>query len=306
MKKTMLVALVVIFVFAFATAAFAATTGNNETNTWNPAGPTYRAPGAAGQSQRGAADGLWDAAEGSPHQGYATNTNKCEVCHSPHQAGVGGTSYKLLYGTTSASGDQAACEYCHVAGNLTIKDVFNASAGYTIRGGHDLAAAVTNIPDATWGQTTEAFSCSNCHTVHGANAVLFAGVKTWILKANPTWGAAVAPTAATNDNMSSYCAACHDMNYDTTVNDDSHYMGSRTAAGSTRGATEVASADSTACSNCHAAPRSGGLFDTAPNWPHQSDSIVGLGTGSSGTTVTAQTAMDDHCMKCHDQIGTAY
>lgn len=304
MKKFLVIALVVVFTLAFAGVAYAATSGNNETNSWNPPGPTYRVPGIAAAQLRAAADGAWDAAEGSPHQGYGTTTNKCEVCHSPHQAG-NDTSYKLLYGTTSATGDQAACEYCHVAGNLTIKDVFNASAGYTIRGGHDLAS-VTNIPDATWGQATETFSCSNCHTVHGADAVLFAGVKTWILKSTPTWGAADSVASAADDDMDSYCAACHNMNYDQVVNDDSHYMGTRGAALSTRGATEVASADSSDCSSCHSAPRSGGAFDTAANWPHQSISIVGLGTGSDATTVTAQTEMDKHCMKCHDQIGIAY
>lgn len=298
MKKLFVLALAVVFVMSFAGVAFAATTGNNTEADWNPAGPTYRAPGAAGQDQRGAADGLWDDTEGSPHVGYGTTSNKCEVCHSPHQAGDAATSYKLLYGTTSAGSDQAACEYCHVQGVLTIAQVYRNAAPL---GGHDLASE--DVPDSiAFGAVTASLKCSDCHSVHGANTV---GAGAFILKENPSFNG-VASAGAAAATQTEFCAKCHDMNYDTVVNDDSHFMGVRTDGASTRGATAVASVDSTDCDSCHAAPKSDGTTGTAAKWPHQSLSIVGLGLGSSGSNVTTQTAMDDHCIRCHLQIGVAY
>ena len=297
MKKLFVLALAVVFVMSFAGIAFAATTGNNTEADWNPAGPTYRAPGAVGSDQRGAADGLWTDAEGSPHDGYDTDTNKCEVCHSPHQAGNGTTSYKLLYGTTSATTDQAACEYCHVQGVLTIAQVYRNAAPL---GGHDLASE--DVPDSiAFGATTAALKCSDCHSVHGANTLAGA----YILKANPSWNG-VASGGVGAATQTEFCAKCHDMNHDTVVNDDSHFMGSRTAAGSTRGNTAVASVDSTDCDSCHAADKSDATTGTNAKWPHQSLSIVGLGPDNLGADITTQTAMDGHCIRCHNMIGVSY
>lgn len=312
MKKMIFVLLALVMVFAFVGTASALTTGNNETNTWNPAGPTYAFPGASAvatpSAQRGGAE--WTAALGSPHQGYLSTTNKCEVCHSPHRAGnnvsVGGTSFKLLYGTTAASGATGSCLVCHVASSLAIKDVYDTTAA-PVRGGHDLAAMTGGVPDSSWATANASLGCSDCHTVHGAGAILFAGVKVNILRANPTWNSVAAGAPMTATTMTSFCDACHDLNYSATTNGITHYMGAANAAGSTGGAARVLSTITSAdCSNCHAAPVSTDTKDlTAAKWPHQSVSIVGLGTGSSGL-VTSQDAMDNHCLKCHGSVGTAY
>lgn len=299
MKKMIFVLLALVMVFAFVGTAFALMTGNNETNTWNPPGPTYAYPGAPVAGLRGgaASDGVT-----SPHQGYSTTTNKCEVCHSPHQAGTGGSSFKLLYGTTSATGASGSCLVCHVGSSLAIADVYESGAAL---GGHDLTAMVGGVPDTTWAGADGTLGCSNCHSVHGAGAIVFGATKAFILRANPTWNnIAYAGVAATTET--GFCATCHDMNYSTAVNGITHYMGVANVVGSTRDAVEVASAASTACASCHAAPASTGNNDGSAKWPHQSLSIVGLGLGSSGTAVVSQNAMDDHCLKCHSDVGTAY
>lgn len=302
MKKMIFVLLSLVMVFAFVSTAFAATTGNNTVSTWNAPGPTYAYPGVAAAQLRGGT--AWST--GSPHQGYLSTTNKCEVCHSPHGAGSGGSSFKLLYGTTSSTGASGACLVCHVGSSLAIADVFDADASFTIRGGHDLGA-VNAVPDSTWATAAATLGCSDCHSVHGAGAIDFSGEKTFILRAQPTWnGAAYTGTAKTSET--GFCAACHDNNLATTTNGITHYMGAADAAGSTRGTTVLATAASTDCDNCHHAPKSTGTkaATTVAKWPHQSVSIVGLGVGSSASDVTDQDKMDDHCLVCHSAIGTSY
>ena len=64
MKKMIFVLLALAMVFAFVGTAFAATAGNNETNTWNPPGPTYATPGIAAAQLRGGtawSSGTWRA-----------------------------------------------------------------------------------------------------------------------------------------------------------------------------------------------------------------------------------------------------
>jgi hypothetical protein len=296
MKKMIFVLLSLAMVLAFVGTAYAATTGNNETNSWNPAGPTYSYPGATLGLRGGTA---WVPADGSPHDAYTTTSNKCEVCHSPHQAGTSGSSFKLLYGTTSATGASGACLVCHVGSSLSIADVYESGAAL---GGHDLAA-MDHVPDSTWALAGATLGCSDCHTVHGAGAI---GTGAYILRSNPTWnGVAYSGAAALNETQ--FCAACHDQNYPAAINSISHYMGASNAATSTRGATVLASASSADCSSCHSAPVGTGTSNSSEvKWPHQSVSIVGLGLGSSGTAVTDQNHMDDHCLKCHAAVGTTY
>jgi hypothetical protein len=294
MRRTLFILLVVAMVFGSVSVALAATTGNNETATWNPPGPTYRAPGAAAGQTRGT-EANWAPGDPSPHVGYASNTNKCEVCHSPHGAGDGSTSYKLLYGTTSATGDQAACEYCHVTGGLSIASVYVEVAG-NVEGGHDLETMTNGVPDSDWATANVALSCSNCHSVHGANTI---GAGTYILKEKPTWNS-VASTEASATDQTEFCFSCHNENLDRTKNGASHVM--------TATLTGLADSVSTDCDDCHAAPKSTGTvgLNAIAKWPHQSYSIVGLGLGSSATSVTSQDNMDDHCLVCHSGVGTDY
>jgi hypothetical protein len=317
MKKALTMILAISIVLLMSGVAIAAVSGFDTEDDWNPAGPTYRTPGltdGTNTDSRGASDGLWDSGENSPHAGYLSSTNKCEVCHSPHQAGVFGdtdyTSYKLLYGSTdAAAGATDACSYCHVSGSLGIIDVYNPSGAYTIRGGHEMEST-TDIPDSMWGVGAETFDCSDCHSVHSANALDFGpspGNYEYILKTNPSWGTSQAPTAstATTDSAKSktgFCAACHDMNDDFDYNLDSHVMTDPVSP-----QVADAAANSEYCYGCHAAPRVSGSADAMPSWPHDSDSIVLLGAQSSSTTtMTDQTDMDDHCLSCHSQVGTDY
>jgi hypothetical protein len=297
MKKMIIVLLSLAMVLAFAGTAYAATTGNNDTNTWNPPGPTYSYPGAPAAGLR---TGSAIAAGVNPHAGYLTTTDKCEVCHSPHQAGTSGSSFKLLYGTTSGTGATGACLVCHVAGSLAIHDVYRSAVA---TGGHDLAVMTGGVPDSSWATANVALGCSDCHTVHGAGAM---GTGAFILRTNPTWNSVAASSGLTASNQTQFCLACHNLNYAPTANGISHYMGAANGAGSTGGAGRiVASSPSTNCDNCHAAPKSDGTTDgSSAKWPHQSISIVGLGHGYSGTDVTDQNHMDDHCLTCHGGSST--
>jgi hypothetical protein len=286
-------------VFAFVGTAYALTTGNNETNSWNPPGPTYTYPGATAGLRGGTA---WIEGDGSPHSNYGTTSNKCEVCHSPHQAGNGTSSYKLLYGTTSGSGAAASCLVCHVFSTLSIADVYEATP---TAGGHDLIA-VDHVPDSTWALAGATLGCSDCHSVHGAGAITVGVNKPYILRTNPTWnGAAFSGTAAVNETE--FCGKCHDSNYPGVIDGSSHFMGDAIDTTSTGGASDVLSTgSSTDCASCHASPRSTGLAVGGAKWPHQSVSIVGLGTGSSSGNITDQNHMDDHCLVCHSRIGLDY
>ncbi|MDZ4063541.1 MAG: hypothetical protein U1E22_02635, partial [Coriobacteriia bacterium] len=80
MRRITVLALVFVFVMAFASIAVA------NPDSWNPFGPTFRDP----------------VGTDSPHGTYATTGDECEVCHSPHQAGNGVSSYKLLRVTDPA------------------------------------------------------------------------------------------------------------------------------------------------------------------------------------------------------------
>jgi nitrate reductase cytochrome c-type subunit len=299
MKKTIIVLLSLVMVFAFAGTAYAGMTGNNETNTWNPAGPTYAGPMVTtGDAQLRGGTAYSFSPVVNPHEDYQTTMNKCEACHSPHRAGSSGTSFKLLYGTTSTSGAGAVCQVCHVSQTYALADVYT-NAG-TVRGGHDIAAMTGGVPDSSWATTNATLSCSDCHSVHGADIVT--GSK--ILRSLPTWNNAASAIHATD--MTTFCTSCHNLNGGTNavVNGISHYMGVADDAASTRGTVALSSLASTECGNCHAAPAgTSGSHTGEVKWPHDSVSIVGLGTGHSTAQVISQDSMDDHCLKCHGDAG---
>jgi hypothetical protein len=141
---------------------------------------------------------------------------------------------------------------------------------------------------------------------------MIAGTK--ILKEQPTWNGVASTIINPATTETEFCYACHDLNGgdNAVANGISHYMGSATVAGSTRGTTAVASTSSSSCASCHAAPKdattSGGASANthvnAAKWPHDALSIAGLGAGSSMSDVTDQDHMDDHCLKCHLGTGT--
>lgn len=133
MKKTLFVVLVaMVFVMAFATAAFAA---------WGDNGYL-------------AGDGT------SPHVGYTATTNKCGVCHSVH--GASATGQALL-----ASSRADACTYCHVdSGGALYTNVYaGAAANYT-------ADTANNHSSAGGARCVDCHSVHGANTVLGGADIL--------------------------------------------------------------------------------------------------------------------------------------
>lgn len=305
MKKSMILLLTVVLVFAFASAAYA------NTDDWNPAGPTYRT----------------DLTGATPHGSYLTTGDECEVCHSPHQAGTGSTSYKLLRGADAAS----ACDYCHVGSAAAAGAAYTV---YTVGGsvakdginGHEIGA-FTDIPDvdlaaedagviAAVGTSLE---CFDCHAVHGAGAVAtitsvqgitLQNPKGAILKANANGDA----TAATTYN--GFCEECHNLNAGETYNVAmiTHYMGEEDAVASPRGTDAVAGVGSPNCWSCHVA--SSDAAAAGYKWPHNSYGVALINMDQDGALGVADYAnlavaidadsIDANCLMCHSQVGIDY
>jgi hypothetical protein len=129
MKKSLFVtALAVALVFAFSATAFAVgpfflsgTTGSNS---------AY-----AGYLSWNYIKGL-DAANnaGTPHGGYTTTSNKCQVCHATHRAVKGGAvltaipaAYSLNTGAASPNGYTKGCGWCHNVGGFATSVSMSAS-----------------------------------------------------------------------------------------------------------------------------------------------------------------------------------
>lgn len=252
-------------------------------DSWNPPGPTYGDPTTAQDPDdtcaplcHGGAHGVEDY---GPHDSYVSTGDECEMCHSPHQAGVGGSSYKL----TRATSKDDTCDYCHIgAGAKTVLTVY--PDGKTGQNGHEIEPFTGGIPDSDNGAggvltlPDDRLTCTNCHSVHGANLVN-APQKRVLLKADPAGNGGVA------NSMNAYCSDCHNRNWDTASGGDSHVM---------KPAGSKASASSELCQSCHAAK-----FHAA-DFPHS----------SGGAALLDQTAdrdsMDEVCLKCHGAVGTNY
>ena len=304
MKKATFLVLVCVFVLAFAATAFA-----ESPDAWNAPGPTFRDP-VAGDS---------------PHGTYGTTGDECEVCHSPHKAGDGATSYKLLRVTTAAD----ACDYCHNstgAANdpyLVYLDAGGADAKTGING-HEIEAFGGGVPDTATGDAATvttavgtSLDCFDCHSVHGANTLGAAAFGTSAngLSVPPAVGAQLPTYAILKEDpgntiggpaasINEYCDSCHSDNLQTAVNGSSHYMGAADAAGSTKGATVIASQASSNCRSCHT---SDGITADYVIWPHNSRG-EGLmeWESAAGVPVTRDT-MDANCWGCHNgYVGTDF
>lgn len=306
MKKGIVLLLAVVFVIAFAQVAMAAQPAG-----WNAPGPTYRDP----------------VVTDSPHGSYLTSGDECEVCHSPHQAGTAGTTYKLL-----RSGSANACDYCHDADGLAAAYRVYVVAGVDAKtgiNGHEIGAFPNTagvLPDngAASALVGTSLECYDCHTVHGAGAIAAPGqipyntsvagvpvtlnaTKPAILKENPAGDGDTATT------INGFCADCHDLNLDVAYaeTDVTHYMGTGTAAGGPRGNANVSNGDSAYCGDCHIDD-----VETVTNridysWPHVSygDALINLsndGGPHDGTNPITRASMDANCLLCHNQVGTAY
>ncbi|HDP69294.1 MAG TPA: hypothetical protein ENN38_00570, partial [Actinobacteria bacterium] len=218
MKKMLILALVTVFVLGMTTLAFGY--GYDTSGTTTTGEGTYYETGVVVD----------------PHGGYAANTDKCKVCHAIHQAT--GT-YVLL--RDPASDAVSACEACHVDGApLTQLAVYGGSRDNYDAAGSDLgdgrhtltgAAVAVTIPDATtfgdYGKTqfTDGFTCSHCHSVHGADCYsncilrLDGNRDGYVQKLNGTTDTVANYKLSGNlsygnntETQNQFCADCHNLN----------------------------------------------------------------------------------------------
>ena len=149
MKKSLVVMiLATALVFAFAAVAQARPNGNIYIK-WSAAAPNNVVP--------------------TPHAGYTTATEKCNVCHSVHYAATSGFTWPDTAGAgaNAWTADTAetqmllrssvanACNYCHIT---------TAVGGVQLYGG-----VVSNYTvGSTFAHNGPSAACSGCHAVHGA------------------------------------------------------------------------------------------------------------------------------------------
>ncbi|MBN2247769.1 MAG: hypothetical protein JW733_03635 [Coriobacteriia bacterium] len=168
MKKTLLVvAIATVIVFALGGSAMAKV-GNGYV-TWDDASAHL------------------DGTAATPHIGYTAATEKCAVCHSVHNAPVGGTTYTAGVGdpanwTASGSTEMLlrssvanACVYCHIDTAVGGTQLYDGTAA--------LWTGPTGL-DENAAHNRNSANCVNCHAVHGANTYL-AEASTKILKFQP-------------------------------------------------------------------------------------------------------------------------
>jgi hypothetical protein len=129
------------------------------TTTGIPSGSVYSTPGLIPATNdywvpTASTGGIYDVNLGGtggvgPHGGYATNSNKCKVCHAVHRAEG---AYYLL--RADSEGD--ACDYCHIGGgahsDMIVYDL--NPAGTDTTNGHTIGAS-TSVPDSSVDQTAQ-------------------------------------------------------------------------------------------------------------------------------------------------------
>lgn len=274
MKKALIIVLAVVFVLAFASVALAA-----QPAAWTGYS-AYRDPvmGASGDT---------------PHGNYTAGNDECEICHSPHNAGNGTISYKLLRATAQAN----ACDYCHLGGSAKatgyVVYTVSGTANLQPANGHQIAD-FDALPDSTVNNIGASLECFDCHTVHGAGAiasVTSVNGKTLnanggaILKSNPN-GTGVVTT------VTGFCANCHNKNYVTTKNGASHVM--KAAGGN-------GDASSEECVYCH---KDGSDPDYL--WPHNSQGEALIEVQNPDSSWITRGSMDTLCISCHQNVGDTF
>ena len=168
MKKALLVALVAVFVFAFASAAFAGAATPSNVSATGDAVFTYqdlmdavcqdpgrlrclrrrlrRRPVLERHRPRRRHRWRGNGYATNPHGGYSASSNKCKVCHAVHRADG---AYYLLRGDSQSD----SCDYCHIGGSahsdLIVYDL--NPAGTATTNGHTMGAG--QVPDSSISQT---------------------------------------------------------------------------------------------------------------------------------------------------------
>lgn len=289
-KKMFALAMVVAFVLAFASVAYA---------TWGDSGyiTTGQMVGATAE-----------VAPYNPHGPYDTTSRKCAVCHAVHNADPNGVILLKVTG-----GDP--CVYCHVTTDAGVKIVYD---GTTAKYTSDSEFAHNQFTGASMTN----FGCRNCHTVHGAGAATISDSVGNLKDVGTTYANAIKPSHVTSGfadgtpaNLTEWCSGCHPY-YNTGYNGATHVMKAATVnydnAASTLDTT-VAWRSSANCKSCHDSNVStNGTIrtPTAPatlstyKFPHYTSGARFLTSAASSaaaaTQVTAgQASYDGVCLKCH-------
>lgn len=249
----------------------------------------------------------------SPHEGFATTTQKCAVCHAVHGANALG---EVLLRSDVAG----ACNYCHVnTASAPITQVY-ASDENNYSG--------TDLPNAHNSYfvlgVQRGVECATCHQVHAADTQmtsneylttkLLKGSKTQDGTWDPVAGAAepLASDPDTNTALTKWCARCHftalGTSYPYYANDynyPSHVMTAAAAAydnPQTNYGGRVAWRDSTQCSSCHASGY------TTSAWPHFTPGnrfLLTAADASAAPAAATATQEDGICLRCHrDNTGS--
>jgi hypothetical protein len=252
------------------------------------------------------------------------------VCHAVHKATNAGEL--LLRSTASAS-----CNYCHIANNLGLQQIYNGNAANYTDENPDAHNGVS--PGATVGSR-----CVDCHSVHGAATMTAASISNKILKTRATYVTgfvdfqieatqALGANTGRDAQITVFCTLCHPY-YQGAHNGDitttaqkagpatqaagawgSHIMTAPVGAFNNTAGTytgQVAWTDSAYCRSCHDA----GTVDyaatgvNANSFPHYTANYTRFMTSKTTTpsaaadttyTVTfpATGQTDGVCLKCH-------
>ncbi len=316
MKKTIILALTVVAVLAFASAAYATT--NSTYAAWSAASPNDN--------------------PATPHKGYTSATNKCAVCHAVHKAEPSG---QILLRSTA--GD--SCVYCHVD-TVTGTGILT----YWIYNGSRTAYSTDTTYAPFGGGVGHNISCGSCHAVHGARTIAGSRsakiLKDWDYapygRPNSTfslakWGSAanISALGNQNDQVTAWCAGCHPYfveSYETTISYyssptgttasrtgntlrqyKSHIMtdlagGYGNTASNLAAGTNVSWGASVYCRSCHdAGVTDGGPGVVSSSFPHYTPNryrFMGVAP-DAGTAVSDNTTgtVDGLCLKCHVNSG---
>lgn len=236
-------------------------------------GVTYPAGADAGDHAK---DGA------GPHGYYRSDTDKCRMCHTVHNAPA--TSVLLLPAATI----EAACFSCH--DNTGASGVYSAieARGGSVVASHSIDTT-TNVPGGSFDLTAN-LSCPSCHSVHRATAVevfrtdrevtMLGGAKVSNALLRDDVGGK--PRGTYTEYGADWCAGCHDQRHS-----GGSVVNHPTEASTTSGAFDYGSVASVKAVD------------------DQTTEIVGLGGSNFGYVMPyprtdEQVGHDPICQQCHE------
>ncbi len=308
MKKLVIIAVAVVFVFAFVSTALAA---GGITPVDNTTAPLTGLPDASGDYNQGGY--MQPTAGQNPHGGYTTNTNKCKVCHAVH--GAAPSPGQALLRSSRAD----ACVFCHVSGSFSIAQPYGTDPlNYTTEYENNHASG---------HQSTTYNGCVSCHSVHGANTI-GGGLAAYILKVNPGGALTANPDGALTGSaatLDDFCRDCHDgttratsawtpcgdschatqmeVSNPDTRNFVSHIM-TTTLTGST-GVT-VSQTASTTCRSCHKGGSNNGVASNGNDFPHFTSGADFLMDSHTSTSPLDRVCVDCHQWAVNQGVGSTF